>query len=48
MPFGIGSETTQIPGEKNGPKAELVTVYQKITPLPVYEIDEIAKKPQND
>jgi len=34
----------QIPCEKNSLKAELVTVLKKIAPLPVYEIDEMAKK----
>lgn len=34
----------QIPCEKDSLKAELVTVLKKIAPLPVYEVDEIAKK----
>ncbi len=34
----------QIPCEKNCLKAELIVVLQKVTPSPIYEVDEIAKK----
>ena len=34
----------QIPCEKNSLKAELVAVLNKIVPLPIYEVDELAKK----
>jgi len=40
--------SNQIPCEKNSLKAELVAVLKKIAPLPVYEIDEIAKKKGHD
>ncbi|HIE01505.1 MAG TPA: hypothetical protein EYP59_14650 [Thiotrichaceae bacterium] len=38
----------QIPCEKSSLKAELVAVLKKIAPLPVYEIDEMAKKHNHD
>ena len=34
----------QIPCEKNSLKAELIAVLKQINPLPIYEIDEMAKK----
>jgi hypothetical protein len=34
----------QIPCEKNSLKAELVVALQKLSPLPIYELDEMAKK----
>ena len=33
-----------IPCEKNSLKAELIAALKKIAPLPVYEVDELAKK----
>jgi transposase len=38
----------QIPCDKNSLKAELVLALNKLSPSPIYEIDEIAKKPGHE